>query len=197
MKNWLLAGGLALAAAGLGRAETPFSQALPPEDFAAAELGKLTPAALARLDELVAAYKRGEVATVRAAAAAEVEAARAAAETEKARARAEAAHAQAEAAKARETSPGLLAKAKVLLSPGTKVEYAAVESCLAGDFDGWEGHTVFRLENGQHWRVANGGSYYSPVLHRPKVSITPASFGGFWMEIEGVSQKVKVLPLDR
>lgn len=197
MKKWLLAVGLALATVGLVRAETPFSQALPPEDFAAAELGKLSPAALARLDQLVAAYQRGEVASVRAAAAAEVQAARAAADAEKAKARAETEAAQAEAAKAKESSPGLLAKAKVLLSPGTKVEYAAIESCIAGDFDGWEGHTVFTLENGQHWRVANGGGYYSPVLHRPKVSISPAALGGFWMKIEGVGPKVKVLPIER
>ncbi|HND62628.1 MAG TPA: hypothetical protein PLB90_14195, partial [Opitutaceae bacterium] len=125
------------------------------------------------------------------------QAARAAADAEKAKARAETEAAQAEAAKAKESSPGLLAKAKVLLSPGTKVEYAAIESCIAGDFDGWEGHTVFTLENGQHWRVANGGGYYSPVLHRPKVSISPAALGGFWMKIEGVGPKVKVLPIER
>jgi hypothetical protein len=89
----------------------------------------------------------------------------------------------------------LLAKAKVLLTPGTEVEYAAVESRIAGDFTGWEGRPIFTLENGQRWQIANGGSYSTPPIASPKVKIVPASLGGFWMTIEGVSQRVRVAPI--
>jgi len=183
MKHGLAMGliGMLLAAVSV-RAEEAFSKIIRPEDFAAAELGKLSPEALARLDELVAAYKRGAVATVRAEAAAEVQAVKVAAETEK--------------AKAKPESPGLFAKAKVMLSPGTKVEYGEIESRIAGEFTGWEGHTVFTLENGQRWRVANGGQYVTDPLSHPKVRIYPATLGGFWLVVEGAGPRVKVLPLE-
>ena len=112
-----------------------------------------------------------------------------------------AAEAKARVAGATEPEPlknsggGLLAKAKVLLTPGTEVEYAATESRIAGDFSGWDGRAIITLENGQRWQIANGGSYYTPVLASPKVKVLPASLGAFWMTIEGVSQRVKVVPL--
>lgn len=87
------------------------------------------------------------------------------------------------------------AGAVVRVAPGTVVEVSEGESAIAGDFDGWHGRTIFLLENGQQWRVANGGSYYSPKLVRPKVKISPAGLGGYWMAIEGVATRVKVLPL--
>ncbi|MEI7553603.1 MAG: hypothetical protein WCL24_14875, partial [Verrucomicrobiota bacterium] len=55
-----------LVGLGSGRAEEVFSRAITPEEFAAAELGKLSPAARARLDALVAAYRSGAVTAVRA-----------------------------------------------------------------------------------------------------------------------------------
>ncbi len=192
MKHWLVAGVLGVTMAVTGaRAEEAFSKAIRPEDFAAAELGKLSPEALARLDELVQAYKSGAVATARAEA--EAQAARVAAASAAAAAAAE----KERAAKAKEESPGFFAKAKVLLTPGTKVEFGEIESRIAGDFTGWEGHAILTLENGQQWRVANGGAYYSPLVHSPKVTVFPAAIGGFWMRIEGVNARVKVLPMEK
>jgi hypothetical protein len=170
------------------RAEEPFSQAIRPEDFAAAELGKLSPEALKRLDDLVQAYKSGAVAAARVEA--EAKAAQAAAvarEQEKAR--------EKETQKA--AASGFFAKAKVLLAPGTQVEFGEIESRIDGEFTGWEGHTIFTLENGSRWRVANSGGYYSPAVAHPKVKVFPAALGGFWMRIEGVNPRVKVLPVEK
>ena len=89
---------------------------------------------------------------------------------------------------------GVKEKKVVRLAAGTEVEYGAVESRIAGDFTGWEGRAVFVLENGQRWQVANGGSYYTPKLASPKVTITPAPLGGFWMAVEGVATRVRVMP---
>jgi hypothetical protein len=83
-----------------------------------------------------------------------------------------------------------------LLPAGTSVEYAAIESRIAGDFTGWQGKAVFVLENGQRWQMANAGNYYTPAIKSPAVKITPAAIGGFWMTIEGVNQRVKVVPLE-
>ena len=187
MKSWLATGVIGMMVALVGaRAEEAFSKAIRPEDFAAAELTKLSPEALARLDALVQAYKSGAVTAARVEA--EAQAAKVAAET--------AAREQAKE-KEKAAAPGFFAKAKVLLAPGTQVEYGEIESRIAGEFAGWSGRTVFTLENGQRWQVANGGSYYSPVVASPKVKVFPAALGGFWMKIEGVNPRVKVLPLDK
>lgn len=179
-----------LVGLGSGRAEEVFSRAITPEEFAAAELGKLSPAARARLDALVAAYRSGAVTAVRAEADAQAAAAVVATAAAVAAAR--------QPAPAPPAAPGFWAqaKAKVRIAPGTQVEYGEMESRIAGDFAGWEGHTIFTLENGQRWQVANGGGYYTPAVSHPKVKVSPAKLGGFWMKIEGVNSRVKVLLLE-
>ena len=193
----LLLGGLGVAILlPVRAAEEAFTKAVRAEDFSAAGLAKLSPEELARLDALVRDFKSGAlVAAKREAAAAE--AARAAAERKAAQAEAQAAARAMEGAavKEKKTAGGLLTNAKVLLTPGTDVEYAATESRIAGDFTGWEGKSIFTLENGQRWQLATAGRYYTPVVHSPKVKIVPAALGGFWMTIEGVGQRVKVVPL--
>jgi hypothetical protein len=192
---------LLLAALVARAADENFSRAVRPEDFSAAGLNKLSPDELARLDTLVRDYKSGALAAAQREAEAAAQA-RAMAETRAAQAEAKAAAAaRAEAAAKEEKakpvteSTSLLAKAKVLLTPGTKVEYATVESRIRGDFRGWNGSTVFALEDGSHWKVQNNDSYVTPSMPGPKVTITPSTFGGFWMKIEGVSPKVRVAPL--
>ena len=200
----------------VARADEAFSRTLRSQEFSAAGLGKLSPEELARLDALVRVYKDGTPAAsgptpdtramaeqlaaaqrqaeaaAQARAAAEAKAARAEAETQAMKAEATA---KAEAAaKEKKSEPSLLARAKVLLTPGTEIEYTTVESRIKGDFRGWEGRAVFTLENGQRWQIANGGQYSTPAIPSPAVKIVPASLGGFWMTIEGMSGKVKVLP---
>jgi hypothetical protein len=186
MKQMLLLGCVCAASMVALRAEENFSKAVRAEDFSAAGLAKLSPDELARLDALVRDFKSGALlAAKREAAAADPSALRSdAART-----------APVDAPKEKKNEGGLLAKAKVLLAPGTDVEYAAIESRIAGDFTGWDGKAIFTLENGQRWQLANAGRYYTPALSSPKVKIVPASMGGFWMTIEGVNQRVKVVPL--
>lgn len=202
-------------------ADEPFSKALTPGDFSAAGLSKLTPDELARLDALVRDFGSGAIAAARremeaqqekaakaeAKAEAEAKAAQAAAEAAaKAEAAARVAQAQAEetakAAKAREVAekqhgPSLLERAKVLLKPGTKIEYTTLQSRLTRDFSGWQKHTVFTLENGQSWRVTSVESYYGPVIPKPAVKIVPGALGSFWLEIEGVDPRPRVELLDK
>jgi hypothetical protein len=158
-------------------AEEVFSHAVRSEDFTAAGLGKLSPEELARLDALVRDYGSGALA-------------------EKAeRSRAAEAKGNVELAKSPPASggPSLLAKAKVLLTPGTQIEYATVDSRIAGEFRGWEGRTTLTLENGQRWQTAGGDSYVTLPTASPAVRIAPGAFGAFWMTIEGVHPRVKVV----
>jgi hypothetical protein len=188
MKRMLLIGCVWTAAMLAARgAEENFTKAVRAEDFSAAGLAKLSPDELARLDALVRDFKSGALLAARREAAA-AEAARVAAE-------AKAAKVEAEAVKEKEkkSEGGLLAKARVLLKPGTEVDYEATESRIVGNFTGWDGRPIFKLENGQRWQVANASRYYTPAIASPKVKITPAAMGGFWMSIDGVDQRVKVV----
>src|SRR5581483_4421949 len=142
---------LALAlGAGARAADEPFSRALRPDDFSAAGLNKLSPEELARLDALVRDFKSGALTSAASAelaaklAAAQREAAAAAQARADAEARATKAEAQARAAtearsaataSAAEKKPetSLLARAKVLLTPGTQIEYTTVESRIVGE----------------------------------------------------------------
>src|SRR5205814_1769197 len=113
-------------------------------DFAAAGLAKLSAEELARLDALVRDFKSGALEESRRAAAA-AESARVQAEE-----RALKAEAQARVAEpaTKKSGGGFLNRAKVILTPGTEIEYETVETRLVGKFIGWEGRrTTFTLEN--------------------------------------------------
>ena len=68
----------------------------------------------------------------------------------------------------------------------------AVTSTLPGTFDGWGPRQVFRLANGQVWRMVEGGSGTYPPRQNPKVTVRRAFMGSFLMEIEGVNQALRV-----
>lgn len=65
-----------------------------------------------------------------------------------------------------------------------------IESQIDGDFEGWDGDTIFKLTNGQIWQQ----SLYSYTYHyayRPNVIIYPTS-GGYKMKVDGVSSEIYV-----
>lgn len=192
MKRWLSTGFLAVSVwVGAARGEEAFSKTVLPTDYAAAGLAKLTPEERSRLDALVEAYRSGALAKARR----EAETGRIAAETRAVKAERAAEEAKAEvtkAKKAEKAEPGFLARAKVMLTPGTEIEYATVETRFLGEFRGWDNGTVFALENGQRWQVL-GSSYVSPPEAGPKrVKVAPGVLGSFFLEFEGVRQRPKV-----
>jgi hypothetical protein len=82
-------------------------------------------------------------------------------------------------------SPSLLNRFKVLLSPGTQIEYSTLESTIAPPFRGWTTGTVFTLANGQRWVVTDDGRYWAPTVNHPVAAkIVPGSLGSFFMEID-------------
>ncbi|MBC7368231.1 MAG: hypothetical protein H7343_15700 [Undibacterium sp.] len=202
----------ATAMVATARAQQKFSQTVRPEDFAAAGLPKLTPEERARLDVLIEAFKGGATVSTDVMAAGLAVAQRAAEAAAVARVAAEARASKAERAaeeakaanvaaaegeerkkeRAKAEGRGFFAKAKVLLKPGTEIEYEKVETRLLGDFRGWSDGTIFSLENGQRWQV-QGGNYSMPPEPGPRrVVIVPGLVGAFFLEIEGVRQKPKV-----
>ena len=72
-----------------------------------------------------------------------------------------------------------------------RAEAAAVRSNVAGRFDGWGPKSRIRLTNGQIWEVTDG-SRVSVWLLDPKVVVRRAALGSFMLEVEGLTQAVRV-----
>jgi hypothetical protein len=190
-----------------GRAAEPFTQTVPPAEFNAAGLDKLTPAELTRLDALVQRYGAGELEAARRTAAAEAEAkaveqvrtAKAEAEA-RATAQVQAAKAEAATAKAQKTAevrdakgdgrPGFFSR--VMLPAGTKAEFEKAGIEIVGVFAGYHPGTVFVLANGQRWRVVSDTYVTGPMPEVRKVLIEPGMLGSFYLRFEGVGVQPKV-----
>jgi len=66
----------------------------------------------------------------------------------------------------------------------------AIESTIDGDFNGWEGETIFKLSNGQIWQQAEYDYEYE-YAYRPDVTIYRTST--CWkMAVEGMDDKICV-----
>lgn len=164
---------LALCAVVSSVAAEGFLKSLPADQFAAAGLDKLTPEELARLEKIVA-------------------------ERERAVAPESTAALPPAAAKAEPklSGPGWLRALVTLQETSEKPDAAdAIVTRLAGDYDGWTGKTVFKLENGQVWQQVGGGERIDDKRSAPTVKIYPGMMGAYWLEVEGVRERVKVRPV--
>lgn len=65
-----------------------------------------------------------------------------------------------------------------------------IESRIDGEFDGWEGDTIFHLQNGQIWQQAEYSYRYS-YRYSPRVTIVQSG-GGWVMSVEGISDTIRV-----
>ncbi len=66
----------------------------------------------------------------------------------------------------------------------------AVESTISGEIEGWDGDTIFKLDNGQIWQQA-AYDYTYFYAYRPKVTIYQAS-AGCRMKVEDETETVLV-----
>jgi hypothetical protein len=68
-----------------------------------------------------------------------------------------------------------------------KVEEAGIRTRIAGEFHGWDGDTLFRLENGQVWKQRLRGQWSYRAI-APEVELSK-NLMGYWM--------LRVLDADR
>jgi hypothetical protein len=66
----------------------------------------------------------------------------------------------------------------------------AVESAISGEFKGWEGETIFKLDNGQIWQQAEYTYTYS-YAYRPDVTIYQTA-SGCRMKVEDEEETILV-----
>jgi len=67
--------------------------------------------------------------------------------------------------------------------PGSSRTDAVIESQIDGDFEGWEGETIYQLRNGQIWQQASYHYHYH-YAYAPKVIIYKDS-GTYKMQVIG------------
>lgn len=67
-----------------------------------------------------------------------------------------------------------------------------ISSNLVGKFSGWDGKTVFKLENGMIWEQADKDKFFIREVENPAVIIKPAMFGTWRLSIVGHSSECRV-----
>jgi hypothetical protein len=199
------ASGLTAADSSAATPLAPLEEVMPRADFEAAGLEKLSAVereALRQWLERYLAGEREEAAEVTAATVAGVEA-RAAAALAEAEAAATAASARAAAAEAKAAAADQLPQgedafgledvrervAAIFQREGERPE--AIESRILGEFRGWSGKTVFRLENGQVWQQSERGEFYLPKKDAVAV-IERGMLGAYYLKIQGYGSRVRV-----
>lgn len=73
-----------------------------------------------------------------------------------------------------------------------KMEREPIVTRINGAFSGWDGQTVFRLENGMIWSQADNDKFYTQEVRNPTVTIEPALFGTWKLSVEGFDEDCKV-----
>lgn len=67
----------------------------------------------------------------------------------------------------------------------------SITARLQGEFRGWEGKTIFRLDNGQVWQQRVGDRWRSPKRMDPVVTIERGRFG-YYLSVEGSRRSIGV-----
>jgi len=63
---------------------------------------------------------------------------------------------------------------------------------IVGDFNGWNGNSVFELENGMIWEQTDDDTFYIRTISNPQVTIKPGMLGTWRMSVEGYGSNVRV-----
>jgi hypothetical protein len=88
------------------------------------------------------------------------------------------------------------------LEPGTAADFGfasrdssgstqQVQSRYDGEFTGWSGNTLFRLENGQVWKQSQSGRVDFRAT-RPVVTIRRSTLGAYRLNVQGLDQSIRV-----
>lgn len=91
---------------------------------------------------------------------------------------------------AQSLNPAPKVEAAVPSSGNSAESFSVVDSRIDGEFKGWEGKTVFKLQNGQIWQQASYG-YSVTFADSPKVLIYQSG-SEFRMKVEGVDEEIAV-----
>ena len=71
-------------------------------------------------------------------------------------------------------------------------ERTKIQSRLIGSFNGWDGKTIFKLENGMIWEQDDKDKFYIREIQNPEVTIKPGLFGSWHLSVEGHNSNCRV-----
>ena len=69
-----------------------------------------------------------------------------------------------------------------------------IKTQIDGDFEGWEGETIFKMMNGQIWQQSSYAYMYHHA-YSPEVIIYETS-RGYMMKVDGVEETINVIKLN-
>jgi hypothetical protein len=72
------------------------------------------------------------------------------------------------------------------------VEPSSIRSSVVGRFDGWGPGTIFRLANGQVWKVTDDTDAVLPIVQNPNVEITRGLIGAYFLQVQGHANSARV-----
>ena len=75
---------------------------------------------------------------------------------------------------------------------GGKKDKTPIVSRLIGDFNGWDGDTIFTLENGMIWKQNENDHFSTGTLVKPVVTIKSGMFSSWKLTVEENNKSVKV-----
>lgn len=78
-----------------------------------------------------------------------------------------------------------------LVTPVPAAKIDKIDSSIVGRFSGWQSNSRITLANGQVWQVIDDSRGVCEC-DNPKVSVSRASFGTFFLEIEGKGNAPRV-----
>ncbi|MBT8049073.1 MAG: hypothetical protein HKN57_14090 [Xanthomonadales bacterium] len=67
-----------------------------------------------------------------------------------------------------------------------------ITGTLVGKFSGWDGQTVFKLQDGSIWVQADKDKFHIKEVENPTVVIEPGMFGSWHLSIEGHDSECRV-----
>ena len=79
-----------------------------------------------------------------------------------------------------------------LKSEDKKEDKSDIQSRIVGKFSGWDGQTIFKLENGMIWIQADKDKFYLREVENPAVTISSGMFGSWHLSVDGHDSKCKV-----
>lgn len=69
---------------------------------------------------------------------------------------------------------------------------STITSRIVGTFTGWDGQTVFTLENGMIWEQADKDKFFVKAIENPVVTIEPGAFRTWKLSVEGYASDCRV-----
>jgi hypothetical protein len=72
------------------------------------------------------------------------------------------------------------------------VDRDEVRARLVGDFTGWSGNTIFKLDNGQEWQQIEPGAFSGQRIENAEVTVKPKSFGSWLLVVDYCQCRVAV-----